>query len=105
MDDEFFIINLARIKLPIQLVSVHSTSKGFIGECGKRSGYMECYGLDDDVLAEVYKLASVGLCPNVDGQLTMSLMVAPPKPGDASYDTYTREVGDILGMPRLTRPF
>jgi alanine transaminase len=62
---------------------------------------MECYGLDEDVLGEVYKLASVGLCPNVDGQLMMSLMVAPPRLGDASYQSYTEEVACIYGTTPL----
>lgn len=81
--------------LDIPLVSVHSTSKGFIGECGKRSGYMECHNIVEPVLAQIYKLASVGLCPNVDGQLIMDLMVCPPKEGDLSYDMYAKEIRTI----------
>jgi alanine transaminase len=30
----------------LQLVSFHSTSKGLIGECGRRGGYMEMVGID-----------------------------------------------------------
>ena len=32
-----------------ELVSFHSTSKGIIGECGRRGGYMELCGFDSKV--------------------------------------------------------
>ena len=41
----------------VQLFSFHSVSKGFVGECGKRGGYFEVCNVDEDVLAQVYKLA------------------------------------------------
>jgi aspartate/methionine/tyrosine aminotransferase len=28
-----------------ELVSFHSTSKGLLGECGRRGGYFECTGI------------------------------------------------------------
>lgn len=90
-------ITLCSLGLPVQVVSVHSTSKGLIADCSKRAGYMECYGLEDEAIAEIYKLASIGLCPNVDGQLTTDLMVAPPKPGNESYELYSKEIADITG--------
>ena len=34
-----------------ELVSFHSTSKGIIGECGRRGGYMELVGIDPAVQA------------------------------------------------------
>ena len=30
----------------LQLISFHSTSKGFIGECGRRGGYMELHNIE-----------------------------------------------------------
>jgi alanine transaminase len=33
----------------VQLVSYHSTSKGFLGECGLRGGYYELVGFDPGV--------------------------------------------------------
>lgn len=30
----------------LQLVSFHSTSKGLIGECGRRGGYMELHNIE-----------------------------------------------------------
>eukprot|EP01125_Pyxidicula_operculata_P015300 TRINITY_DN5180_c0_g1_i1.p1 TRINITY_DN5180_c0_g1~~TRINITY_DN5180_c0_g1_i1.p1 ORF type:complete len:489 (-),score=124.51 TRINITY_DN5180_c0_g1_i1:116-1582(-) len=79
----------------LELASFHSVSKGFVGECGKRGGYVELTNVDDAVKQEYYKLASVNLCPNVIGQLTMSLMVKPPKEGDASWELYKTERDQI----------
>ena len=36
-------------------------------------------------------MCSINLSPNVTGQVAMSLMVNPPKPGDASYETFNAE--------------
>lgn len=81
----------------VTLFSLHSVSKGFMGECGHRGGYLEIRNMPDDVYAEVIKLLSIGLCANVDGQLVTYLMVDPPKPGDESYELYAGERGAILG--------
>ncbi|KAL3945834.1 MAG: hypothetical protein SGBAC_000106 [Bacillariaceae sp.] len=80
----------------LQLVSFHSTSKGVIGECGRRGGYMELHNIDKDVQAQLYKLASSGLCSNVPGQIMTSLMVKPPKRGDVSYERFEQEESDIF---------
>ena len=55
----------------LQLFSFHSTSKGFTGECGKRGGYLETFNVEDGVLDELYKYASLSLCPNLTGQVCM----------------------------------
>lgn len=81
----------------VTLFSFHSVSKGFLGECGHRGGYMEIRNMSDEVYAEMIKLQSIGLCSNVDGQLVTYLMVAPPQSGDASYELYASERGGILG--------
>lgn len=47
---------------------------------------MELCGFDDAVKQQIYKLASIGLCPNVVGQVVVDLMVNPPKPGEESYE-------------------
>ena len=80
----------------ISLFSLHSVSKGFLGECGHRGGYLELRNIPDDVLAEFVKLQSISLCANVSGQFATYFMVAPPKPGEASYDTYVRERDAVL---------
>ncbi|KAG2222573.1 hypothetical protein INT45_008692 [Circinella minor] len=76
----------------IELVSFHSISKGMIGECGRRGGYFECCNLDKGVTEQLYKMASVSLCPNVSGQIMTALMVTPPKQGDPSYELYQKEM-------------
>ena len=81
----------------VPLFSLHSISKGFLGECGHRGGYIEFRNLPDDVMAEFVKLQSISLCANVTGQISTYMMVAPPKPGDQSYETYIRERDAVLG--------
>lgn len=80
----------------VQLVSFHSTSKGFLGECGYRGGYMEAVNFDADTVAEFYKLASVNLCSNLQGQMMVACMTNPPKEGDESYELYAKERDGIL---------
>lgn len=88
----------------LQLVSFHSTSKGIIGECGRRGGYMELHNIDKYVQAQLYKLASSGLCSNIPGQVMMSLMVKGPKPGDHSYELFAQEEGGIFeGLKRRSK--
>ena len=88
----------------LQLVSFHSTSKGTIGECGRRGGYMELHNIDSYVQSQLYKLASSGLCSNIPGQLMTSLMVKPPKEGDESYEQFVEEEGSIFeGMKRRAK--
>jgi len=48
-------------------------------------------GIEAGVQEEYYKLCSIGLCPNVIGQVMLSLMVNPPKEGDESYALYQSE--------------
>jgi len=81
---------------PLQLVSFHSTSKGFLGECGMRGGFMELQGFSDDVVGVLYKMASLSLCSNTVGQIATGLMVNPPQEGDPSFKKYKDEKDDIL---------
>jgi len=50
-----------------ELFSFHSTSKGLLGECGFRGGYMELTNIDHKVYEQLYKLKSIFLCPNTFG--------------------------------------
>eukprot|EP00002_Diphylleia_rotans_P004205 TRINITY_DN1302_c0_g1_i1.p1 TRINITY_DN1302_c0_g1~~TRINITY_DN1302_c0_g1_i1.p1 ORF type:complete len:504 (-),score=99.84 TRINITY_DN1302_c0_g1_i1:219-1730(-) len=79
-----------------ELVSFHSVSKGFVGECGRRGGYMETVGIHPEVKNHLYKLQSISLCPNVNGQIMMGLKVKPPAPGSDSYELYSKERDTIL---------
>lgn len=58
----------------VELVSFHSISKGVSGECGRRGGYFEAVNIDDKVMEQIYKMASVSLCPPLTGQVSQ-----PPK--------------------------
>ncbi|ETV83307.1 hypothetical protein H257_04062 [Aphanomyces astaci] len=80
----------------VELASFHSTSKGFTGECGRRGGYMELVNFDDDVMEELYKLVSINLCSNIEGQLMVALMTNPPKAGEPSYDLYVAQRDEIV---------
>ncbi len=51
----------------VSLFTLHSVSKGFLGECGHRGGYLEIRNVPDDVLAEFIKQQSISLCANVTG--------------------------------------
>ncbi|KAL4095758.1 hypothetical protein PRIC1_009130 [Phytophthora ramorum] len=75
----------------VELISFHSTSKGFTGECGRRGGYMELVNIDDGAKEQFYKLMSVNLCSNIEGQLMVGMMTNPPQPGDASYKRYVEQ--------------
>ncbi|KAF9444290.1 PLP-dependent transferase [Macrolepiota fuliginosa MF-IS2] len=82
---------VSKLRSPIPLISFHSTSKGVTGECGRRGGYFECTNISEQVLALIYKMVSVGLCPPVSGQIGVDSMVRPPKAGDPSYDLWKQE--------------
>jgi aspartate/methionine/tyrosine aminotransferase len=81
----------------VTLFSFHSCSKGFLGECGQRGGYMEVRNVPADVFVQITKLQSVSLCSNVNGQVATYCMVRPPKPGEPSYAKYVAERDAILG--------
>jgi aspartate/methionine/tyrosine aminotransferase len=68
----------------IQLTLVHLFFPNF--RCGKRGGYLELTNFHESVREQLYKLASIGLCPNLVGQVVVDVMVNPPKPGDESYE-------------------
>ena len=85
----------------VSLFSFHSCSKGFLGECGQRGGYMEVRNIPADVAAQITKLQSVSLCANLTGQVATYCMVRPPKPGEPSYERYARERDGVLGELRL----
>ncbi len=81
----------------VTLFSFHSTSKGLLGECGHRGGYMEVRNVPEDVMAQVLKMQSVSLCANLPGQAALYSLVSPPPVGGPSRAEYDRERGGILG--------
>ncbi|VFQ75967.1 unnamed protein product [Cuscuta campestris] len=84
----------------VQLVSFHTVSKGYWGECGQRGGYFEMTNIPPKTVEEIYKISSISLSPNVPAQIFLGLMANPPKPGDISYDQFIRESKGILDSLR-----
>lgn len=79
------------------LVSLHSISKGYFGECGHRGGYLELRNPPEIVgslqkfTGMLNKQASVSLCSNTPGQVLTYLMVKPPTKNCKTYQTYLEE--------------
>jgi aspartate/methionine/tyrosine aminotransferase len=84
----------------VSLFSFHSISKGFIGECGHRGGYMEIRNMPDEVVEQITKLQSISLCSNLPGQVVTYCMVKPPREGDPSYALYIEERDHIMSELR-----
>nr|AAL39959.1 SD05601p [Drosophila melanogaster] len=80
----------------LEMVSFLSTSKGYLGECGIRGGYMEVLNLDPKVKAMLTKSITAALCSTTAGQVAVSALVNPPQPGEPSYDLYKKERDGIL---------
>ncbi|MGB2986812.1 MAG: aminotransferase class I/II-fold pyridoxal phosphate-dependent enzyme [Phycisphaerae bacterium] len=89
-------------KRDVPLFSLHSTSKGFCGECGHRGGYVEVRnppqikGTEIDFMDVLLKQASVGLCSNTIGQALTYLMVSAPERGSQPYEQFIQEKEGIL---------
>ncbi|BGP51214.1 alanine transaminase [Rhodotorula kratochvilovae] len=79
----------------VELVSFHSISKGQTGECGRRGGYFELCNFSPEAEEQVYKLASIQLCPSLGGQIGVDVLVAPPKEGDESFPQWKKEKDGI----------
>ncbi|KAH9474853.1 putative alanine aminotransferase, mitochondrial [Psilocybe cubensis] len=86
---------VSRLDSRVPLVSFHSISKGVSGECGRRGGYFECTNFTEEVIALLYKMVSVGLCPPLAGQIGVDSMVRPPQPGSPSYALWKQETDTI----------
>lgn len=80
----------------LELASFYSCSKGYMGECGMRGGYVEFLNLDPKVYVEFKKMISAKLCSTVLGQVVMDCVVNPPKPDDPSYEQWIAEKEAVL---------
>ena len=80
----------------VQLASFHSTSKGVIGECGRRGGLMHLMNFPKDVIAQFDKFQSIQLCPNVDGQIMTTLMIDPPPAGTEADAQFKKEYNAVM---------
>ncbi|CUI15044.1 alanine aminotransferase, putative [Bodo saltans] len=77
-------------------ISLHSTSKGAVGECSRRGGYMELLNIAPNQRAQMLKLCSINLSSNFNGQVMTALMCSPPVEGDESYPLFRKEYDFIL---------
>lgn len=80
----------------MKLASFMSSSKGYMGECGLRGGYAEVINLTPEEKKQLLVSVSALLCPTVIGQIVTACVVNPPKPGDLSYDLYSKEREEVL---------
>lgn len=80
----------------LELVSFHSISKGQTGECGRRGGYFELCNFSPEAEEQIYKLASIQLCPSLGGQIGVDVLVCPPKEGEESFALWTKERQQIV---------
>jgi len=74
-----------------QLMSLHSSAKGYTGECGLRGGYIELVGLSDQVKSRIKMYLSARNCTSTIGQVIMGLVCNPPSPGEESYERFSKE--------------
>ena len=84
----------------VELISMNSISKGVLGECGLRGGYMETHNLSHRAEEALYKLKSIELCSNTPGQIATHLMVDPPQIGRESsecVELYNKEREHVFG--------
>ncbi|KAJ8713759.1 hypothetical protein PYW07_014129 [Mythimna separata] len=79
-----------------ELASFMSISKGYMGECGLRGGWMELVNMDPDVQANLYKAISAMRCPNTIGQCIIDMVARPPHPSEPSYDQWMQEKSGVL---------
>ncbi|XP_065758549.1 alanine aminotransferase 1 isoform X1 [Muntiacus reevesi] len=79
-----------------ELASFHSISKGYLGECGFRGGYVEVVNMDAAVKQQMQKLRSVRLCPPTPGQVLLDVAVSPPAPSDPSFAQFQAERQAVL---------
>ncbi|XP_066537999.1 alanine aminotransferase 2-like [Hoplias malabaricus] len=79
----------------VELASFHSISKGAMGECGLRGGYVELVNLDPVVMRYAFKHFTANLRVSIPAQIALDVMTDPPQPGQPSYSLYMKEVKTI----------
>lgn len=60
----------------LELASFMSASKGVMGECGLRGGYVELINVCPQVRETLQKAVCTMLCPNVIGQIAIDCAVS-----------------------------
>ncbi|XP_027197526.2 alanine aminotransferase 2-like [Dermatophagoides pteronyssinus] len=87
---------MKEIDIRLELVSLMSASKGYMGECGLRGGYMEIDNFEPDVKAVLFKQISARLCSALIGQFAIDCVVRPPQQGEPSYELHQKEKETVL---------
>lgn len=80
----------------MELASFMSGSKGYMGECGARSGYCEIINLDANVKEMLLTLLSARLCPTLLGQIIMYCITNPPQVDEPSHQLFNEEKFSII---------
>lgn len=100
--EKFFSFAYVSGKRDIPIFSLHSISKGFIGECGHRGGYLDVRNApivknQKIPLTDLFlKQSSINLCSNTIGQILTYLMVTPPEKNSSEYKRFLKEKTIIL---------
>ena len=76
-----------------ELASLHSVSKGIMGECGLRGGYLYIHNFSEKIRAQLLKMKSINLCSNTIGQMSVEMMCNPPIEG-VSEETRTQYLSE-----------
>ncbi|CAK9297647.1 unnamed protein product [Gordionus sp. m RMFG-2023] len=79
-----------------ELASFYSASKGYMGECGLRGGYVQFENVERAVKELYIKMISARLCPTTLGQALMGCIVNPPSVDDPSGPLFYQEKDAIL---------
>ncbi len=92
------------VKSNLEMVSMHSISKGFTGECGLRGGYFEFVNFDQFAQDMIFKLKAMRFCAPTPGIISVGAMVNPPREGVNSPESvalYNKERNHIFeGLER-----
>ncbi|XP_077293296.1 alanine aminotransferase 2-like [Arctopsyche grandis] len=80
----------------MKMASFMSCSKGYMGECGLRGGYIEVLNITPEMEAKLSRNISSTLCPTVIGQIGIYCIANPPRKGEASYELYVNEKSKII---------
>ncbi|XP_063912075.1 alanine aminotransferase 1-like isoform X1 [Zophobas morio] len=85
----------------MEVASFMSCSKGYMGECGIRAGFVEIINMDPEVKKMLFKAITTSLCPTVLGQVTTDIVVNSPKEGEPSYNQFIQEKTTVLESLRI----
>lgn len=83
----------------VELISLHSPSKGFVAEAGLKGGFFDIENMNEDVIDEFIKTQTIRLGSNSIGQIMTALMTNPPNlemESKETVDEYNAEVRVVM---------